>query len=198
MKYIQLFYWMLIASMNQVYGQTSSIPDSTRMCAISAYLDTAEIESITLQPIHNLLSGYTIEDRLTFLAAHAKVFDFLLRNGLDLSYNPAANPLMIDSRDIPPKWITKEILEERAIMRKRFQLTHLLFEFLDVKESYERSIIKKFYTGDTRTAKLEADVAEVVRYSGLAFPKTVQNILLLKYRSLTRDKINQEGLKKRH
>lgn len=196
MKYVPLLYWMLIASPNQVYGQSAPIPDSTRMHAITAYLDTAKREDLTLSPVYTLLNGYTIDDRLTFLAAHAKVFDFFLRNGLDLTYNPAVNPLQIYSLDIPPELMSKELLQEMAMMRKRLRLTNLLFEFLKVKEPYERWIKMKFYTGDTSTARLEADVAAVVRYNGLAFPKTVQNILLLKYKQLTRKKIEQEMLKR--
>jgi hypothetical protein len=182
----------------QACGQSAPMPDSTRMHAIMAYLDTAKRESPTLYPIHTLLNGFYINDSMTFLVAHAKAFDFFLQCKLDLSFSPVGKSFKIYSVDMPPEMISDEFRQEMATMHERLRLWNILIHFLEIKEPYERWIKMKFYTSDASTAQLEADVAKVVQYGGLAFPKTVQSILLLKYRHLKRRKIEEEMSKGRN
>lgn len=184
MKYILLFYWILVSAPTLTQAQPVAIPDSSRMCTLLTYLDTVKLENIMLFPVHTVMDGYTIDSRVAFLAAHAKVFDFLLLHGLDINFDIKANPLVIYSEDILPEMMTKEFFQERAMMHERIQRYNLFRQFIDVKEPYETRIRKKFYAGDTGRRQLETDVAAVVRYSGLAFPQMVQDILLLKYRHL--------------
>lgn len=167
----------------------ATLGDSTIFRDLENLLDTLERENLNVYLIELLLMKSNINNNITHLMVYARIFDFLLMNNLDLSYNPAENQLVIYSISIPEELITQDLKNEMAEMDQKFIKDRLLSGFLKIKERYEYGIERKFYKNTTDDVKLQADVDLVINYGRFAYPTTVKSILLMKFQKLNREKI---------
>jgi hypothetical protein len=76
---------------------------------------------------------------------------------------------------------------ELAVYRKK---VNMFYSFLKIKQQYERLISYKYKESEQNI--LEEDIKNAVTYGLCSHPKIVTDILLSKYKHITREKISLE------
>lgn len=159
--------------------------DSTAYLALSKMLDTTKINNIQNLDLlyYTVFSPGKKRDCFCDLLIYARVFDFMLENGLALNYQVAQNPPLHSSTFAPPP-------AEQIISNNKF---NIFLQFLKIKKEYENSVLERYYNDKSRM--LGKDIDNILKYHIYAYPSTLKDILLAKYTHLTLEKLQAEVFK---
>jgi hypothetical protein len=164
--------------------------DSISYKYLNTFLDTSDYHTITMKRLDYTILKNQQQKRDCFcnLLIYAKLFDYLLKNGLDLSYSIVKNPPIMNSFFI----IEAHTDTKKHKLNSDFNNTKhkLYWDFLFLKKSYEDYVVKSYKNNKTKS--LEIDVNNIIFYNIYTNPNTLQDILLSKYEHLTRDKMEKE------
>lgn len=155
--------------------------DSTAYLALSKMLDTTEVSNIYYLDLLNysILSPSKKRDYFCDLLIYARIFDFMLEEGLDLNYQ-VKHPPMRNSTNFPTE------LAQVNSNNKYYLFRH----FLKIKEKYEKSVLKCYKSDKSRM--LAQDIENILKYHTYAYPGTLKGILLGNYSHLTQKKFQAQ------
>jgi hypothetical protein len=190
-KSILILFFIYFNVLNNTYSQGQNLHthiDSLDYLNIATFLDTTDVTDLEgmARLDYNLLNDNN-RTRLSYIILFTTVFDCFLRKGLDLDSNMIPSPPQI-SFDMSGSMIVghHRSYEEEVYLKK----SHMLFAFVRIKERCER-IIPYMYKESEQNI-LEEDIKNAVTYGLCSHPKIVTDILLSKYKHITREKISLE------
>jgi len=124
----------------------------------------------------NILNG---SDSACIIKRYAYIVDKLYSRGLDLH-----SKLKRGYRNNSILWYDMKGQESQ---KKKYDKTDLFINFVEHKEVYEYRYYHK--KDDSRYA---AYVENLIRYGGFSHPKDVRDVLLFKYKNLTKEKLYKD------
>jgi hypothetical protein len=187
-KSILILFFIYFNVLNNTYSQGQNLHakiDSLDYLTFATFLDTTDVTDVvgTKMFIDFFLSDYD-RARLSYVMLFTGVFDKFLRKGLDLNPDNIVSLPIIISFDMSD--MTKKS-PELAVYRKK---VNMFYSFLKIKQQYERLISYKYKESEQNI--LEEDIKNAVTYGLCSHPKIVTDILLSKYKHITREKISLE------
>ena len=160
--------------------------DSVKQKRLLEMLDSIEDFSVDKFYYAGILDKEAGNTSFCELLVYATIFDCFLKSGLDVGYNIKKNPPIINSTNLPTD---SEFIKGIESNNKKFRL---FFNFLEVKKEYEIFVATR-YLGE-KEKLLEQDVLNIIRYGIHISPFTLKDILLLKYKHLTRERMEKEWM----
>jgi hypothetical protein len=189
-KPILILFFICFNILNNTYSQGQNLHakiDSLDYLNIVTFLDTTDFTDLAgaADLDYNLLNDNN-RTRLSYIILFTTVFDCFLRKGLDLDSNMIPSPPQI-SFDMSASMTAGVRSYEEVVYSKKI---HMLFAFVRIKEKCERLIPYMYKESEQNI--LEEDIKNAVTYGLCSHPKIVTDILLSKYKHITREKISLE------